>query len=388
MAILPADAVDGEVVPESWGDSVRAYLTATWGRGTTRGDLLAIANAQRDGVRIAGPAAGLTVPLLGFNRTTTLPAWIEAPAAGAAATIYGAGAPNAAQGQDGSVYIDTITGNRFVKAGNAWGLIIDLLTLYGADHRTWISAVTDPWPPGPSIGSNGDTAIWAHSGALAQRINGVWAQQADGSYTADTRAQVFARLRQILDTNGAGRENGIVPTWDASAHTLRLRGRRAYNAFGTPVGTLTGVEEDQYYDITAGQRSVWIKGASVWHQALREAAAWALPGAATPGTSIAALIDTAIGATWRTGGGGGFDLEQVQDAVAAMIQNGTGITWAYDDATGLLTPTVTATGGGGLDLEEVQDAVAALIHERHGHHVGVPRRHRGADRPTSLATPG
>ena len=42
----------------------------------------------------------------------------------------------------------------------------------------------------------------------------------------------------------------------------------------------------------------------------------------------------------------GFDLEQVQDAVAAMIQDGTGITWAYDDTAGLLVPTVTGGGGG------------------------------------------
>ena len=117
-------------------------------------------------------------------------------------TIYGAGAPNAAQGQNGSTYLDTLTGNHYVKAGGAWGLIIDFLTLYGADHQTHISAVTDAWPPGPSLGSNEDVAIWAHSGALAQRINGVWVEQSDGSYTRDTRAQVFAHLRQIIDTNG------------------------------------------------------------------------------------------------------------------------------------------------------------------------------------------
>ena len=50
-------------------------------------------------------------------------------------TIYGAGAPNAAQGQNGSTYLDTLTGNHYVKAGGAWGLIIDFLTLYGADHQ-------------------------------------------------------------------------------------------------------------------------------------------------------------------------------------------------------------------------------------------------------------
>ena len=80
----------------------------------------------------------------------------------------------------------------------------------------------------------------------------------------------------------------------------------------------------------------------------REAAAWALPAATTPGASIAALLDSDIGTTWRGGGGGGggLDLEAVQDAVAAMIQDGTGITWAYNDTAGLLVPTVTGGGGG------------------------------------------
>jgi hypothetical protein len=42
-----------------------------------------------------------------------------------------------------------------------------------------------------------------------------------------------------------------------------------------------------------------------------------------------------------------FTNERVDDRVAALIQNGTGITWAYDDTLGTLTPTVTVSGGGG-----------------------------------------
>ena len=268
--------------------------------------------------------------------------------AGGGATIFGAGAPSASQGTNGQTYLETLTGNHFIKAGGSWGLILDLLSLYGADHQTHIAAVTDPWPPGPAVGSNDDVAIWAHSGALAERINGAWVEQSDGGYTRDTRAQVYAHLRQIIDTNGVNLENGIVPVWDPSTHSLRLRGRRVYNAFGTPVGTLTGVEEDQYYDITDGHRSVWIKGASVWHQALRESAPWALPG----NTDLipADKLPAAPGA--------GLNLEQVQDAVAAMIQNGTGITWSYNDATGLLTPTVTGGGGGGLAFVTTSDQLA------------------------------
>jgi hypothetical protein len=43
--------------------------------------------------------------------------------------------------------------------------------------------------------------------------------------------------------------------------------------------------------------------------------------------------------------GGGYTDEQAQDACAAMIQNGTGITWAYNDVANTLTPTVTVSGG-------------------------------------------
>jgi hypothetical protein len=52
--------------------------------------------------------------------------------------------------------------------------------------------------------------------------------------------------------------------------------------------------------------------------------------------------------------------EFTQDTVANQITAGTGITKTYDDATGALTITSTASGGG-LDLEAVQDAVAAMI---------------------------
>jgi hypothetical protein len=51
--------------------------------------------------------------------------------------------------------------------------------------------------------------------------------------------------------------------------------------------------------------------------------------------------------------------EAVDDRTAALIQNGTGITWAYDDTAGTLTPTVSAAGG--YTDEQVDDRVAALL---------------------------
>lgn len=53
-----------------------------------------------------------------------------------------------------------------------------------------------------------------------------------------------------------------------------------------------------------------------------------------------------------------FTDERVDDRVATLIQNGTGITWAYDDTLGTLTPTVTITQ---YTDELAQDAVGAMV---------------------------
>ena len=58
-----------------------------------------------------------------------------------------------------------------------------------------------------------------------------------------------------------------------------------------------------------------------------------------------------------------YTLEQVQDAVATMIQNGTGITWAYDDGAGTLTPSVSITQ---YTDEQARDAAAAMIQDGFG----------------------
>jgi len=53
-----------------------------------------------------------------------------------------------------------------------------------------------------------------------------------------------------------------------------------------------------------------------------------------------------------------FTDERVDDRVAALIQNGTGITWSYNDGSNTLTPTVTITQ---YTDEMAQDAIATLI---------------------------
>lgn len=79
----------------------------------------------------------------------------------------------------------------------------------------------------------------------------------------------------------------------------------------------------------------------------------------------------------------GFN-ESVDDRVSSLIQNGTGITWAYDDVLGTLTPTITITQytdemaqdavgnsvGNGLDYDDASGAISVdeteLLHNSLG----------------------
>src|SRR6478736_3249273 len=51
--------------------------------------------------------------------------------------------------------------------------------------------------------------------------------------------------------------------------------------------------------------------------------------------------------------------EAAQDAVAALLAAGTGVTLTYNDAGNTLT--VTSTGGGSLDSEAVRDTIGAAM---------------------------
>jgi hypothetical protein len=84
----------------------------------------------------------------------------------------------------------------------------------------------------------------------------------------------------------------------------------------------------------------------------------------------AALIQNGTGITWSYNDTSGtltpavtvtqYTDEQVDDRVAALIQNGTGITWAYNDTAGTLTPTVSAPPPTGAALTRVDDTNVTL----------------------------
>jgi len=76
----------------------------------------------------------------------------------------------------------------------------------------------------------------------------------------------------------------------------------------------------------------------------------------------------------KVAAGSGYTDEMAMDAVAAMIKNGTNITWVYDDATNSLTPTVNVTNmaagsisfvpAGNVGSNNVQAAIQELDNEK------------------------
>jgi len=60
--------------------------------------------------------------------------------------------------------------------------------------------------------------------------------------------------------------------------------------------------------------------------------------------------------------GGGIQIQDlIDDTVATLIQNGTGITWAYNDTLRTLTPTITiATADGGVQADLLYQTIETI----------------------------
>lgn len=91
-----------------------------------------------------------------------------------------------------------------------------------------------------------------------------------------------------------------------------------------------------------------------------------LGAALVAGTNISSITyddgagTVTINAATQGGGGGGLTTEQVQDLVATMVVEGSGIDVTYDDTAGTLTFAATGGGGGGSVVDMApRDVLAA-----------------------------
>lgn len=156
---------------------------------------------------------------------------------------------------------------------------------------------------------------------------------------------------------------GLLFKWEGSKLGIKREDESDYtftdlkNVSSTALGHISGAASQKFRLSTAGGGITLIKGvAKPYAATLKELVA---------GAGIALTVsDSTITIAGETA-------EDVQDTVAAMIQNGTGISWVYNDTLGTLTPTVTLapfttanlTEGANLYYtdERVDDRVAALI---------------------------
>lgn len=79
----------------------------------------------------------------------------------------GSGAPAAALGADGDLYLDTVSGNVYQNTAGTWAVIS---TVSGAG-ATWL---TGRGSPSASLGNNGDFYLQTNNGAIWTKTGGAW----------------------------------------------------------------------------------------------------------------------------------------------------------------------------------------------------------------------
>lgn len=181
--------------------------------------------------------------------------------------LTGSSAPNAANGADGDLYLDTTTGELYQKQGGAWTLLIDLSV--GAAGTSWLTGAS---APGSALGSNGDLYLDTTTNDVYKKSTTGWAIIAHL-----TGAPGDAGANGANGSNGANGTNGA--TW--------------FTGTTVPAGTL-GSSGDLYLDTVTND--VYQKSAAGWAVIANLKGA---PGDA--GANGANGANGSNGATWLTG---------------------------------------------------------------------------------------
>ncbi len=249
---------------------------------------------------VAGPGgfSAADPVALGFARTGNTVRWQS-----------GAGAPSGGTGNDGDYYLNTTTGDVYLKTAGAWGA--SLVTLKGTNGSTWYGG---SGAPSSGLGANGDFYFRTDNGAVYQKAAGAWS--------------VSTNLSGPAGSNGAGPNWGGTSGGSANAQTL------------TPAVTLGSLTGNPSYEFVAGYS---LSGAGTLNVSGTGAVSIRKPDgtAAGAGDLVAGTKYTVTlvgGQWWLAGGGGGASIQQTGPLYAAsgstLSVTGKSVLAAYEQIAG------------------------------------------------------
>ncbi|AQN67974.1 collagen repeat protein with bclb C-terminal domain [Saudi moumouvirus] len=93
------------------------------------------------------------------------------------------GVPDSGLGNNGDIYIDTSTGDLYIKIDNVWVLQYNINGVKGDKGDSGSQIITGDQPPSDGIGQNGDIYIDNSTNNLYRKINNVWVLQSNISGT-------------------------------------------------------------------------------------------------------------------------------------------------------------------------------------------------------------
>ncbi|SNW62030.1 Collagen-like protein [Orpheovirus IHUMI-LCC2] len=187
-----------------------------------------------------------------------------------------AGVPSSALGVDGDFYLDTATGNYYIKAGGVWALQGNLQGQQGLPGEPGSQIFTGAGAPLPATGVDGDFYLDTTTGDYYTKIAGVWTPQ--GNLQGEPGSQIYTDNGVPSPALGIDGDfyldnvTGNYYTKAAGVWTLQgnLQGQQGppgapgsqiITGAGAPLPA-TGVDGDFYLDTTTG--AYYTKIAGVW----------------------------------------------------------------------------------------------------------------------------